>query len=101
MREDDCLALFRDALLSIIDKVMREQWTEIKALSTAVVAWKMAHPEQSPLIDQILETARHSEDIKRSVDAKIESILKILRSLDLSNLKEVSEALIRSNTQAT
>ena len=81
-------------LMALTDRVLREQYTEIRALSALVAACKNAHPAEAVLLDQTLETARNSEDIKRAVDLKIESILKLLRSLDLSNLEQVFQALM-------
>jgi DNA-binding MurR/RpiR family transcriptional regulator len=100
MRDDECLAAIKEFLVPIVDKVLREQYTEIRALSVLVAACKNAHPAEAALLDQLLETARNSEDIKKVVDVKIESILKMLRSLDLSNLEQVSQALMRSDAQS-
>jgi hypothetical protein len=100
MRDDECLAAIKGVLVTLTDRVLREQYTEISALSVLVAACKNARPAEAALLDQLLETARNSEDIKKAVDVKIESILKMLRSLDLSNLEQVSQALMRLDAQS-
>jgi hypothetical protein len=100
MRDDELLAVMKEILVPFVDKVLREQYTEIRALSVLVAVWKNAHPTEGAVLDQLLETARNSEDIKKAVDVKIELILKMLRSLDRSNLEQFSQALMRSDAQS-
>jgi hypothetical protein len=51
MRDDECLAAIKGFLVVLTDRVLREQYTEIRALSALVTACKNAHPAESALLD--------------------------------------------------
>jgi hypothetical protein len=82
MTENEFWAVMKQTLTILTDTAMRGLYTEITALSVVVEAFKKARPEQAQIIDHMIQMARDSEDTKRSVDQRIEPILKIVRLLD-------------------
>jgi hypothetical protein len=97
---DEILAAFSQLLEILTESVFRPQLTEIMTLSLAITAIKNAHPGEAAVIDQHIELIRHSEDMKKSVDGKMQVLLKTFRSLAGENPDRVFQELMRQFDRA-
>lgn len=96
---DDCWAFAKQFMLGVANVTMRQLYTEIMVLETVITATKKASPQRANAIDQCLAIARDSSDIRREVDKKIESIVKIVNSFDQSNRDQTFDELIKAYIQ--
>ena len=98
---DEQFAAIKELMLAIAELTLRPLYTELTVLSTVVEAWKKARPAEAATIEQLFAIAHDSNDIKKSVDQRIESILRVVNSFDQPNRDRVIEALIGQYSLAT
>jgi uncharacterized protein (DUF2236 family) len=96
---DECWAFVKQLMLGLANITMRQLYTEIMALETVIAATKKASPHRAQAIDQCLAIARDNPDIRREVDKKVESIVKIVNSFDQSTRDQTFDELIRTYIQ--
>ena len=98
---DEQFAAIKELMLAIVELTLRPLYTELTVLSTVVQAWKKARPAEVATIERICAIAHDSADINKSVDQRIESILRVVNSLDQPSRDRVIEALIEQYSRAT
>jgi len=96
---EDCWAFVKQMMTEFSNVTLRQLYKEIMVLEMVIAAMK-TRPHLTAAIDECLATARRNEGIDQAIDAKIQSVLKIVNTLDQSNRDQVLADLVRLYTQA-
>ena len=95
---EECWKVIKQLLCEITEKTLRPLYTEIMVLDLAFSVMKRSLPQQRAALDQWLAMAYDNEGIKQDVDKRIQSILKMLNTLDQSNRDQVLAEIARQYT---